>query len=280
MIAGIGDPDGTLRVLAIDHRDSLRAFLRPADPASVTAAEITALKVELVAALSTHASGVMLEPEYSIPQVLDAGVLPAGVGFTAALEDQGYLDDPAAQPTRLLPGWSVAQAKACGAAAAKLLLPFVPDTPLAAAQEAFARQVAADAAAVGLPLLLEPLAYGIADARDHARIVVATAQRFAGIGAAVLKLPFPGAGRADAELARAACEQITAAVDVPWALLSGGGSFDEFADHLAVARASGCAGFMVGRALWGDAVRATTADRPAALAVAARRLQHLAAITG
>jgi tagatose-1,6-bisphosphate aldolase len=256
-----GDGGGALRVLAIDHRDSLRNFMRPHAPDSLRAAEITALKVELVRVLAPYATGVMLEPEFSIPAVPDAGVLPDGVGFTAALEDQGYLADPAARPTRILPGWSVAQAKASGAAAVKLLLPYHPDAPLAAAQEAVARSVAAQAAHEGIDLVLEPLAYGVNDPNDHAEIVVRTAGVFASCGAQLLKLPFPGGGRADDNIARRACAAITAAVDVPWAMLSGGGSFEAFATQLQVAKGEGCRGFMVGRALWGEAVLAPEGER-------------------
>ena len=79
--------------------------------------------------LPLGATGVMLEPEYSIPQLLDAGAVPDGVGFLAALESQGYLADPGAGHHDVLDGWSVAQAAASGAAAAKLLLPYHPDHP-------------------------------------------------------------------------------------------------------------------------------------------------------
>ena len=107
--APITDPAGRFAILAIDHRDSLRRFLAPDDPDSLDAADITALKVALVAGVGDLASGVMLEPEYSIPQILDAGVLPDGVGFLAALEAQGYSDDPGAAPTTILSGWSIEQ---------------------------------------------------------------------------------------------------------------------------------------------------------------------------
>ena len=123
---GLTDSAGRFSILAIDHRDSLREFLAPDAPASIDAASITDLKIEVVESLADLATGVMLEPEYSIPQVLDAGVLPAGVGFLAALEAQGYLDDPEAEPTRLLDGWSPELAKASGASSAKLLLPYRP----------------------------------------------------------------------------------------------------------------------------------------------------------
>ncbi len=103
----ISNDDGLFGVFAIDHRDSLRTFLAPEDPFGLDAAELTALKIELIGAMAHLATGVMLEPEYSIPQVIDAGVLPEGVGFLAALESQGYLGDPGAAPTEILEGWSV-----------------------------------------------------------------------------------------------------------------------------------------------------------------------------
>lgn len=250
---GLTDSAGRFSILAIDHRDSLREFLAPDAPSSIDAASITDLKIEVVESLADLATGVMLEPEYSIPQVLDAGVLPAGVGFLAALEAQGYLDDPEAEPTRLLDGWSPELAKASGASSAKLLLPYRPDGRLVGEQEAFATQMVEECHAHDLPIALEPLFYGLATPGRRSELIVETAERFAAFGADLLKLPFPGSP--------AACEQVTAAVEVPWAMLSGGGSFDDFADQIAVANAAGCSGFMVGRALWGEAVRAPAADR-------------------
>ena len=81
------DGSGTFRILAVDHRDSLRAFLSPEAPDDVAASTLTSIKIDLVRALGPLATGVMLEPEYSIPQVIEAGVLPEGVGFLAALDN-------------------------------------------------------------------------------------------------------------------------------------------------------------------------------------------------
>ncbi len=256
MIADLADDDGRFSILAIDHRDSLRQFLRPDDPDSVGAEEITALKIALVAGVADLATGVMLEPEYSIPQVIDAGALPEGVGFFAALESQGYLDDPEAFATTILDGWSVAQAQASGAAAAKLLLPYRPDGRLAAEQEQVGREVVAACHSIGLAIALEPLFYGLRPDEDRAAIVVETARRFAALEPDLLKLPYPGT--------RLACEEITDIASMPWAMLSGGGSFAGFLDRYAVAADAGCSGFMVGRALWGEAVRAPERDRSSA----------------
>lgn len=281
MIEGISDADGAIRVVAVDHRDSLRVLLSPDDPGSISAEYITDLKIDIVAALAPAASGVMLEPQYSVPQVPDAGVLPPGVGFTIALEDQGYLADPAAQPTRLLPGWSVAAAVATGAAAVKLLVPYHPNAPLAATQENVARAVAAESQAHGIPLVLEPLLYGVDDPDEHVALLLETVRRFSPIGAALLKLPFPGAGHAATPRAAEACARISELCTVPWALLSGGGTFAAFEAQLVVARRGGCSGFMVGRALWGDVLAVPPSDRRRVLTHNVRpRLERLGELVG
>ncbi len=271
MIADLADRNGRFSILAIDHRDSLRQFLRPGDPDSLTAAEITALKMELVMGIADLATGVMLEPEYSIPQLIDAGAVRAGVGFLAALESQGYLDEPDTSPTTILEGWSIEQAKASGAAAAKLLLPYRPDGRLAAEQEQVGREVVEACHAIGFAIAVEPLFYGLGPADDRAAIVVETARRFAAIEPDLLKLPYPGT--------LAACQDITDIATMPWAMLSGGGSFDDFVDQFAVAVSAGCSGFMVGRALWGEAVKAPAADRAAIITHVVRpRFERLLAI--
>lgn len=271
MIADLADQHGRFSILAVDHRDSLRQFLRPDDPDSLTAEEITVLKIELVAGVADLATGVMLEPEYSIPQVIDAGALPDGVGFLAALESQGYLGEPDKSPTVILDGWSIEQAKASGAAAAKLLLAYRPDGRLAAEQEQIGREIVAACHAIGFAIAVEPLFYGLGPDDDRAAIVVETARRFAEMEPDLLKLPYPGTP--------AACEDITEIAAMPWAMLSGGGSFDDFADQFAIAADAGCSGFMVGRALWGEVAKAPPADRSAIITEVVRpRFERLCAV--
>jgi len=259
--------DGRFCVLAIDHRDSLRQFLSPDDLSAVTDQRITSLKIDVVRALAPLATGVMLEPEYSIPQVLDAGALPEGIGFLAALESQGYLGTPGASVTTLLEGWSVEAAAAAGAAGTKLLLPYHPDRPLASDQEAVAAEVIAECRRVGLPLILEPLFYGLDSPDDRRRVVVETARRFAAAHPHLLKLPFPvdPAHETDRGVWLEACRELDAEVPMPWTLLSGGGDFDAFYAQVEVALDAGSAGCMVGRALWGEAALAPDAQRAAVI---------------
>ena len=257
----VSDTRGRYKVLAIDHRDSLRTFLAPDAPDSVAASDLTQLKVDVVGTVAPYATGVMLEPEYSIPQVIEAGAVPDGVGVIAALEAQGYMADPIHTITEILPGWSAGQAAAAGAAMAKLLLPYHPDRSTAAAQEQVVRDVVAHCADAGLPLVLEPVAFQLDDPATHTDVVVRSLERLKPLGADLLKVPFPGqkddrAGWADA------CARVSNTMGQdPWVILSGGGTFDAFAAQLEVAMAHGAHGFMVGRALWGEAARGPVAER-------------------
>jgi tagatose-1,6-bisphosphate aldolase len=281
-LASVRHPDGVIRVLAIDHRDSMRAFLAPDAPDSVAPSRLTAIKADLARAVLPHASGVMLEPEYSIPQLRDAGAVPAGVGVIAALEAQGYLADPGAAPTAMLAGWSPAAALASGAAAAKLLVPYHPDHPLAAAQEQVAADVLAECRQAGIPLVLEPLFFGLASPAERQPVVLRTVEHFAALGPDLLKLPFPvdPAAETDRRAWADACRRVTERAPMGWALLSGGGSFDAFAAQLAAAFDQGCGGFMVGRALWGEAARANDADRQRIIdELVLPRWERLAALT-
>ncbi|MYC41637.1 MAG: hypothetical protein F4X52_03705 [Acidimicrobiaceae bacterium] len=270
--------NGRFCVLAIDHRDSLRKFLSPADLDAVSADQLTTLKTDIVRELAPMATGVMLEPEYSIPQVLDAGALPAGIGFVAALESQGYLGELGSVPTTVLDGWSVEAAAASGAAATKLLLPYHPDRALAADQRAIAAAVIAECRRLGIPLVLEPLFYDLDSPSDRRRVVIETARQFAAADPHLLKLPFPvdPTLEPDRRVWLDACEEMNALISMPWTLLSGGGDFESFFAQVEIALEAGAAGCMVGRALWGEAARASSTDRPSILTnLIAPRLSRL-----
>lgn len=265
MIAGLADANGRIGVLAIDHRDSLRAVIQPDDPASVGRDEIVALKAAIIDELAPLATGVMLEPEYSIPDLVER--LPTGTGFTAALESQGYSEDPSSVPTELLDGWSVEQAKACGASAAKLLAYYSDDAPEhAAAQRETIAAVVAECARVDIPLLLEPLAFPGQSGQQSVAAVAATMP----LGATVMKVAWPG----DEHLA----ELVDVLEDRPWVLLSGGGPFELYVEQVRAAVAQGCSGFMAGRAVWREVTQVPASERSHVLReVAAPRLSLLRA---
>lgn len=237
--------EGVFTILAIDHRDSLKAVL----PGAATDQEIIDFKLSLISGVGPQASGVMLEPEFSLPHAIEAGALAGSSGFMAALEAQGYMQDPWAGPTEMMPGWTALDAKKFGASAAKLLLPYAPER-LAHAE--LQRKVVVDTAAIcadlDIAFLVEPVAFGMNDA-DRPAVVLDTVRQLTELPIDVLKLEFPGdptnpEGWADA------CAAVNEACRQPWVLLSSGVTYEQYRAQLEVAFANGCSGFTGGRAIW------------------------------
>jgi tagatose 1,6-diphosphate aldolase len=267
-LAATSSPEGVFRVLAIDHRDSLRVEISPNEPEAVSRATITGLKLDLLRLLGGDATAVMLEPEYSIGQAIMTRTLPGSVGFIAAIEAQGYLGDPAVRRTSLLEGWSVEKAKRAGASAIKFLVLYRPDAgAVTDQQDVLIRQVVADCARYDLPLFLEPFPYRLdgeprVDSAEYAkirpRVVIETVQRLGTLGAEVLKVPFPVDTRHETDRLRwaEACAEMDEAATVPWVLLSGGDPFELFRDQVRIACEAGASGFLAGRALWRESVTA------------------------
>ncbi len=289
-LTALANDAGVFTILAVDHRDSMRVVLDAAAPARVPADRLTEVKLLLLRHLADLASGVLLDPEYSALQAVGTRALPSGTGFICALEAQGYLGGPEARITTLLEGWGVAKAKRMGASGVKLLLPYRPDTPAAEVQDGLVAAVVADCEEAEVPLFLEPIAYasegtappGTAEfAGERRRIVCDSARRLGALGPDVLKLQFPLDTAHDTDPAawRDACLELTEAAVVPWALLSGGDPYEAFREQVRAACAAGASGFLVGRALWNDAVAADDDRRAVILDTEVRpRLAELGTI--
>ncbi len=273
-LTATSSPNGIFTILAIDHRDSMRVVLDPNDPHGIPAAALTDVKLGLLRELVAEATAVMLEPEYSAAQAIGARALPGTVGFLAAIEAQGYLGDPTARQTSLLDDWGVAKAKRLGANGIKLLVLYRPDAgAVTEAQDLLIESVVADCAKHDIPLFLEPLAYAIepglsTDSEEFSAkrrdIVVETVRRLGALGPDILKVQFPVDTRYESERTvwAEACLELNETSPVPWALLSGGDPYDLFKEQVRVACGAGASGFMVGRALWGEYIRALATHQP------------------
>lgn len=274
-LRSVCDEHGRLAVLALDHRDSLRVEFDADDPASVRVDDMVRFKLDVIAALGSQCSAIMVDPEMCIDPIQRAGRVPAGVGTIWALEAQGYLGDPNAVTNTLLAGWSPAQAKAVGASAAKLLLLYRPDRgSVTVAQDDLVRATVDACGQASLPLFVEPVPYDVVDAGDRERTVIGSAERLVALQPDAIKMPFPS-DAATPDRWSAACAAVDEAMAAtPWAVLSWGSPFDVFVRQVEAACAEGCSGFMAGRAIWAEAVHAT--DRAATLQrLAVPRLQAL-----
>jgi tagatose 1,6-diphosphate aldolase len=249
---------GHLVIAAVDHRQGLRKILDPAAPAAVAATRLVEFKRDVVASVQGAASAVLIDPEYGLP----AAAAGTRTGVVVALEATGYGGSPVARESALLPGWSVEKAARLGADAVKLLVYYHPEAPNAAEHEALVADVAAECDRYELPLVLEPLVYGLdpgVPAADKRALVVETAGRLTAAGADILKAQLPGDANGSYEEWLEGCRALTAASRVPWVLLSEGVGFDTFCDQTNAACAAGASGVAVGRAGWGEALAGAAA---------------------
>lgn len=290
-LAATSSAGGIFKVLALDHRDSLRVIIDSDNPDAIAAADLTAVKLDLLRELAGEATAVMLDPEYSAAQAIASRALPGTVGFLAAVEAQGYLGDPTARQTSLLDGWGVDKAKRLGANAIKLLVLYRPDAgAVTETQDRLIARVARECARHDIPLFLEPLAYSTdpeapTDSAEFAAqrriIVIDTVRRLGAMGPDVLKVQFPVDTRYEVDRTawREACQELDETSPVPWALLSAGDPYELFREQVGIACDAGASGFLAGRAIWGEYVAAPAEDRPQLMAELVRpRFVELASI--
>ena len=107
--------------------------------------------------------------------------------------------------------------------------------------------------------------------------ILAAAKELGSLGADLYKAEVPFKGQAPEADVRAACAELTNAIDGPWVVLSSGVPEDVFPDAVRWACLEGASGFLSGRAVWASCIGAP--DVVESLSTdAVRRLQRLCAV--
>jgi tagatose 1,6-diphosphate aldolase len=277
-------PGGQLVMFALDHRGNLQRALSPDDPQSVTYEQMVSFKVEVTAAMSPVASGILLDPQYGAAQSIAAGAIDNGCGLLVAVERTGYTGDPTARESRILPGWSVEKICRMGADGVKLLIYYHPDAPNAVEQEELVVEVGELCRQYDMPFFLEPLSFSLDPAvkklatADKRIVVTETARRLTPLGVDVLKAEFPINidDEKDESVWAEACAGVSEASLCPWVILSAGVTFEEFERQTFVACRNGSSGVLVGRAVWAEAADLVGAARQEFLqTIAVERMNRL-----
>jgi tagatose-1,6-bisphosphate aldolase len=287
--AGLGPiarSDGTLAIIAIDQRNSLRKMLAAAGQPTGPE-DVRSFKVDVTAALSPAASAVLLDPQFGVPAVVEAGAMAPGCGTLVAAEAaerDTWNGEPRARrdPTRTAK-WVTDM----GGQALKLFVEMRPDRvpgpgepDLVAEVVEVVSAVVEDCAAAGVPSVIETLLYALSgegplDARRRADLIVESARILSETRPDLLKLEYPSDARG--------CRAVAEAVTVPWAVLSAGVPLEDFLEAVRTAcDDGGASGFIAGRVYWKDAVALAGEDRKHFLSTTGRdRLeQSLAAMEG
>jgi tagatose-1,6-bisphosphate aldolase len=278
---------GAISVLALDHRNNLRNAMNPDDPGTVSDADLMKFKQDVVRVVAPAATAVLLDPEFGAAQAIAARALPGQIGLLSAVEATGYVGDPNARSTQLLPDWSVAKAARMGANAIKMLVYYHPDSPSAGEIEQLVRQVGDDCIKADLPLFVEPLSYSPdplvkkISPEERRRVVLETARRLTPLGMDILKAEFPVDVQAVSDQAEwgRACAELTQASQVPWVLLSASVAYDTYLRQVRIACEQGASGVAVGRAVWQEGPRLRGGELQSYLSEVARpRMARLKAV--
>lgn len=267
----IADREGFVLVCAIDHLAEFEVLLGPVG--SVPYADIVAAKASVVRAVSSEVSAVLLDPDFGIGHLLVSGAVPPTVGLVASFEAENYEFPDGPRGSILRPGWTPAVAAAAGADMLKFLWFYRPDldAEVAEAQRRLLTETYEQCRTAGIPLVVEPIWYPVHGEdpsspewqRSRVAGIVRSAVEAEQLGCDMLKIEFPGSAGTEAgrQEARTRCEELDAAVSVPWVILSAGVDYAEFAAQLAVACSAGASGYMAGRSVWSDVI--TTGDASA-----------------
>jgi tagatose 1,6-diphosphate aldolase len=262
----IASPRGVLTVCAIDHRGSLERELAEEKPQGVSYQDMVDFKLDLCQVVAPLASAVLLDPLYGAAQAIASGVLPGRTGLLVSAEKTGYAGESTARITELLPDWGAKKIKMMGASAVKLLIYFRADArEVAQKQLDLVNRLADECIKEDLPLLVESVAYPLADEKDHPQefskkkpeLVMEAASKLTALPIDILKSEFPadiGYEHDEGKL-EVYCRQLSQASRLPWVLLSAGIEYGQFKREVEIACKSGASGFMAGRALWQEATR-------------------------
>ncbi|WP_348789447.1 hypothetical protein [Leifsonia sp. NPDC080035] len=260
----IARPSGTLAMVAMDQRESLRHMFdlagadRPADDVLI------GFKVAVAEALGPLASGFLIDRQYGFEAVRD--LLPSRTGLILAAdaleqEDGGPveetgLDDVVLERTDL-----------DGVVALKLLVIWRRDAKRPARVHLVERFIA-ECRARGVLSVLEPVVRATPAELDEKSwdmddAIREAARELSPLGPSLYKVQVPLAGTGDDREQREASERLNEAITGPWVVLSQGVDRPAFEPAVRAACRAGASGFLAGRALWSDVVG--SADVPAAL---------------
>ncbi|MCT2584329.1 hypothetical protein [Actinophytocola gossypii] len=267
-LASLARPSGGLAMVAMDQRESLRGMLAEHTDGPVTDADLVRFKLAVAAELGPHASGFLIDREYGFEQVADLG-LPCGLILAADALTHPPEGGPVVR-TAIDDAVDPAAAAARGAHALKLLLIWRPDERDAclALAEDFIRRCAG----AGLVSVLEGVVRpGPGD--DFDALLLEAAAELGALRPSLYKGQVPRFGKGDQVAIGRVCERMTAALPVPWVVLSQGVSIADFPPSVRTACAAGASGFLAGRAVWSDTLadpvpllRSRSVDRLRALA--------------
>lgn len=244
-------PSGAFAMLAVDQREAMRNMFAEHQEEPVTDADLTSFKLNAARILSPYASAILIDKQFALDQAIEAGVVADTCGLIASADHfesaHGELVGEVSIDRTVEPH----KYAALGVKALKLLVLYRPDQPAEGRVE-MVKEFVEQCRAAGLISIIEPLSRKPLGGGefDWDKGVIEAAKELGSLGADLYKAEIPFHGQASESDVRAACAEITRAVDGPWVVLSSGVPEDIFPTAVRWACLEGASGFLAGRAVW------------------------------
>ena len=278
-LKAVSDDRGVIAALALDQRGILKkAIASEKGVADVPDSAVIEFKKLVTAALTKHASAILLDPEYGLP----ATQLRNRKGLFIAYEQSCY-GAPLPRMPELYDTWSVRRLKhEVGADCIKVLLHYTPfeDSLINEKKKVWAQRVGDECRANDIPFVLEILGYsatgedekGLSFAQHKPHMVALSVEEFSkpeySVDMLKIEVPiemrfvpgtimFSGAQAYSRTAAQQSFRNIDSVTSKPYMYLSAGVSNQQFVETLEFAAESGSRlnGVLCGRATWQDGVR-------------------------
>jgi tagatose 1,6-diphosphate aldolase len=275
-------PEGHFTMVALDQRPpiaNLVAAKRGIPAAQVAFKDMVDIKRVIVDSVGTHASAVLLDPNYAFPAAIEK--LPAHTGLVVTLEDHRFKETAGGRLSHSIRDWSVEKIRRAGGDGVKVLAWYRPDaTPdVLAHQKAYVAAIGKECTQHDIPYVFEMLVYPFPKSALHTTdyvespekmpdLVLDSLREFAhpkyGIDLFKLESPLPGAtlpardgspAHLKAQALFDEMGQICKAAGLPWVMLSAGVTSKQFVRVMEYAYAAGANGFLAGRAIWWEAMQ-------------------------
>jgi sulfofructosephosphate aldolase len=271
-------PSGVFAMLALDQRESLRTMLEDARPGPAADADLVAFKVAAARILTPHASAVLLDVPFGLQPVTAADAIAPGCGRIVAADRLTQQPGAAVEDTDVDDEVLADDAIASVADAYKLLVIWRPDRDRGRRQDTVGRFVEG-CRRRGRPSVVEGIVRAAEgspplDPAAHVDAVLEAAAELTEAGPDLYKAEVPTQGRLDDEAIVAGSRRLGAIVRRPWVVLSNGVTAERFPTAALAAARGGASGFLAGRAIWSESLRASDVEGDLATA-AADRLRSL-----
>jgi len=161
-LEAVADSRGVIAALAIDQRGAMPRLFAKAmgvESASVPAEMLVTFKEAVSRILTSHASAILLGPEYGLAEARQRAKSAA---LLLAYEQTGYDKQVRGRMPRLLEGWTVKRLAEAGADSVKLLLYYatLSSAEINDVKHEFVKRVGAECAEADVPFFLELVSYG------------------------------------------------------------------------------------------------------------------------